>query len=70
MSNKIASQLMDSQVALATAFSPKFLLSLSDFHCRSNKPLYVFPYGEKMARNSLIQVSLKSNWNLRKISSK
>jgi len=55
---------MKDQASVFTAFSPKFLHSLANFHCPSNKPLYVFPYGERMARDSLIQVSFKSNKNL------
>ena len=57
---------MNNQVPVLTAFSPTFLHSLANLHCPSNKPLYVFPYGERMARNSLIQVSFKSNGNLTK----
>jgi hypothetical protein len=52
---------MNNQVSVFTAFSPTFLHSLGNLHCPSNKPLYVFPYGERMARDSLIQVSFKSN---------
>ena len=55
---------MNNQVSVFTAFSPTFLHSLANLHCPSNKPLYVFPYGERMARDSLIQVSFKSNRNL------
>jgi hypothetical protein len=54
---------MNNQVSVFTAFSPTFLHFLANIHCPSNKPLYVFPYGERMARNSLIQVSFKSRKN-------
>jgi hypothetical protein len=56
---------MNNQLSVFTAFSPTFLHSLANLHCPSNKPLYVFPYGERMARDSLIQVSFKPNGNLK-----
>jgi len=55
---------MNNQVSVFTAFSPTFLHSLANLHCPNNKPLYVFPYGERMARDSLIQVNFKSNGNV------
>ena len=64
ISKATLSRFMNNQVSVFTAFSPTFLQSLANLHCPSNKPLFVFPYGERMARNSLIQVSFKLNEDL------
>jgi predicted methyltransferase len=55
----IINQLMKSQVSVVTSFTTELLDSLETLQCRQNKPLYVFPYGEKVKRNSLTQVSRK-----------
>jgi hypothetical protein len=66
ISKATISRLMNNQVSVFTAFSPTFLHSLANHQCSNNKPLYVFPYGERMARNSLIQVSFKLRKNYNK----
>jgi hypothetical protein len=58
-STTIVNQLMKSHVSIVTLFSPMLPASLEMLHCQSNKPLFVLPYGEETARNSLIEVSLK-----------
>jgi hypothetical protein len=58
-SKAIVNQLMKYQVSIITLLTPMLPSSLQMFHCQSNKPLFVFPYGEEIARNSLIEVSLK-----------
>jgi hypothetical protein len=59
-SRAIAHQLMKCNVAVGILFIPTLLDSLETLHCQRNKPLFVIPYGEKMSRNSLIEVRLKS----------
>jgi hypothetical protein len=58
-STSIVNQLMKSHVSIVTLLSPMLPASLETHHCQSNKPLFVFPYGEETARNALIEVSLK-----------
>lgn len=65
ISTAITRQLMKCHVPIFVLFTPMFLDSLEMLHCQRNKPLYVFPYGEKMTRNSLIEVSLKKIRRLR-----
>jgi hypothetical protein len=50
---------MKSQVSVVTSFTSELPDSLETLQCRQNKPLYVFPYGEKVRRNSLTQVNPK-----------
>jgi hypothetical protein len=64
-SKMIVNQLMKTHVSVVASFTPKIPESLQTLHCRRNKPLFVFPYGEQMNRNSLSQVRPKTSWNFK-----
>jgi hypothetical protein len=59
-STSMANLLMKSHMSAVALLTPVLLDSLEIIHCQSNKPLFVFPYGEEMNREVLIEVSLKT----------